>query len=431
MDNNLWRRAAALACLGIAAACPARPVEREATPAPEPAPVAVGDYLRTTDAPSRTALEVASRTFTRPGGPTVTLVGVSHIGERRLYDEIQTLLAGQDVVLYESVKPSGTARPAGGDDEQRAEATTRSMKLLANVADAHRGARGANPASLDALVEFAAGRDPRMREWLSAARIDAWGGDVTYRVEADGSYVLASLGADGRPGGAGAGADLEVAGGAAGDGPALGRPEDGIQAELARALGLEFQLEAIDYGRPNFRSSDMSIDELERALAAKGIDFAVIEGSFAGTSLPGRIAVMFLRLVRAADVFLDGAIADGLKVVLIELLGDEAVLEQSLEQLGPGFGEVIIDQRNQIVIDDLEAITRDEPDVGSVAILYGAAHLPDLAERLGRLGYAPAGDEWHTAFEVDLSRSPMTEQDVRRLRTMIRGMMGGTGRTRR
>ena len=58
--------------------------------------------MRSVEEPGRSmALEIAARTFvsSTPGAPAIVLVGVSHIGEHRLYAGLQSLLEGHDVVL--------------------------------------------------------------------------------------------------------------------------------------------------------------------------------------------------------------------------------------------------------------------------------------------------------------------------------------------
>lgn len=437
--------AAILAATVLAGSVEARPLEKPVPAGPTTAPAgedAVGasphdthethdtrsavpalPYMRSADVPGRSvSLEVAARRFVGASGPKVTLVGVAHVAEESLYRQLQDLLDAHDVVLYESVMPAGAGGAGGTTHTERVASTVSAMRLTGGVIELHRGEQGRYPADLASLNEFAGRRDARLSQWLTAAATDAWGCPVAYSVDEDGRrYVLTSLGADGRPGGDGADGDLEVTN------DTLPRPGlqlvegDNLQSELAAALGLTFQLDGIDYDRPNFRCSDMSMDQLQRAMLAEGLDMGPLEGSLAGSSLPGRIAVFFLRLIRTFDIFVDGMIADALKLILIELFSDEAFLEQSIRQVGEGFERVLIDQRNQVVMDDLRAIVQREHDVKSVAIFYGAAHMPDLAERLAeQLGYQPDGEQWFTAFEVDLTKTVLSPAQVQSLRVMIR-----------
>jgi len=408
--------AVALAVTVTTGAIEARPVE-DAAPS--------GSFMRSVEDPGRmVALEVASRTFVPadPDQPTVALVSVAHIAERELYGQLQAVLDAHDVVLYESVMPAGAGGAGGGTDTERALSTEAVMKFTAGSLYLFRHREQRYPADLSELAEFAGRRDARVAQWLAAAETDGWGRRIAYEVGEGGRrFVLTSLGADRAVGGAGADADIEVTSDTAVN-PEFGADnQDNIQAELAKALGLAFQLDGIDYDRPNFRCSDMSMDQLQRAMKAEGLDMAPLEGSLGGSSLPGKIAVFFLRLIRTLDIFFDGMIADGMKVMLIELFSDNAFMEQSFRQFGEGFERVLIEQRNQIVIDDLRVILERERDVRSVAIFYGAAHMPDMAERLAdQLGYRPHAEEWFTAFEVDLDESAMTPAQLRSLRRMIR-----------
>jgi hypothetical protein len=133
---------------------------------------------------------------------------------------------------------------------------------------------------------------------------------------------------------------------------------------------------------------------------------------------------MMLGLMRFADSLMDGAIADTFKVVMIEMLGDEQFIEKGLGQLGQGFTEVIVEQRNQVAVDDLKTIIEREPEVKSVAILYGAAHMDDLGRRLvEQLGYEPRESHWLKAIEVDLEESVVSARDIHQVRRMMKQVM--------
>ncbi len=412
-EARRWTLAGALGSLVVAAAA---------------AHAADGVYIRSVQpGKSRIGLEVASTTLRRPdgAGPAIVLVGACHVGEKSFYKDLQGVLAAHDVVLYEAVRPPGTGGAGGATDDERVASTRSAMQFVASLAALHRVKREALPADLEALVAFAATLDdPHAPRFLDAALVDAWGHRISFEATCD-DAVVRSLGADAAPGGEGAAADLvepvpaEPAGWLA-----RGRSDGGIQSSLAKALGLAFQLDAMDYDQPSFRSSDLAMDQVQRALDAEGADLEVIE-TLAGTSLLGDVATLMLRLIQVADVFLDGAIADTVKVVLIEMMGDPEMMEMSLDQMGPGLNKVIVGDRNQKVVDDVKVILEREPTVKSIAIFYGAAHMPDLARRLSeQLGYEASGEvAWHTAFEVDMKRSAAGEADLKRMRRMVRIQM--------
>jgi hypothetical protein len=393
-------------------------------------------YLRVVDGEDdRIGLEIATREFVLAGtpGPRVALVAVAHIGERPFYSSLEQLLNQYDVVLYESVLPPGARGPGGDTDEQRVESTRVAMQFVATLIEAYGEDRRAYPDDLAALRQQLAAQDDRLAGWTRAASVDAWGRGVRYEVARDDrgratAFALTSLGADGRTGGEGPAADIVVS---SEDGLAALRLEQGenLQAELAAALGLSFQLEAIDYGRDSWRCSDMAMDEVARELAARGIAFEPLAGALTGSSLPAKVISFLLRLVRMADTFFGGVIADTAKIALIEMLGNDAVMAQALDDMGEGFSEVIVGMRNQVAVDDLKSIMRGEPSVDSVAIFYGAAHMPDLEQRLAALGYRPASPEdeasdvrWLRAIEVDLNSSAVTRRDVEQMRMMMQQM---------
>jgi hypothetical protein len=463
--NGLHGRSTLIGVCGVAALLvTSLAMAQEQTPAPAPPPVASAPdaaveqnekpkpFLRIKEDKGKTiALEIATRDYERAGadGPKVALVGVAHIGDRSFYRAVQKLLDEYDVVLFESVKPEGTGGAGGETDEERIESTKAAMEFVAGLVESHHAKHSVYPADVAALGKFAADYDPRLGHMLNAAMLDAWGRAFVYEhkdIDATGaapvpaqapdagqtpaaerhasdSYSLISLGADGRPGGEGVDGDLALA-----DlgmvSPLPMSKEDNLQGQLADALGLEFQLEALDYNLPNWRCSDMSMDQVNRAFKERGLDFGLLGGTLAGSSLPAKLIGMMLNLMRVADQFLDGAIADTFKVMMIELLSDETLTKQGLAQMGAGFHEVIVVERNQVAINDLKAIIEKEPQIKSVAILYGAAHMADMAQELDeQLGYKPSEETWIPAIEVDLTQSAVTQREINQMRVMLRQMM--------
>jgi hypothetical protein len=370
------------------------------------------------------ALELAARRYARAdgGGPEVCLVSVAHIADASLYSSLQSLLDEFDVVLYESVKPPGAGSPAGENDTERAESTRAAMTFLAGLIAAQANNVAGYPASIGELAERLADEDPRLGEWATQAARDAWGAEVAYHVDGDG-FTLMSYGANGAGGGEGAAADILVTSAEAVPIDPLSG-DDGLQAQLADALGLAFQLQAIDYGRPNFRCSDMTLDQLERSLAARGIDFSELSGTLAGSSFSAQLVNLLLKFVKIVDALTDGRMSDMAKLAMIEVLGNESLTDAALnQQFGKGFADVIVGERNQIVVDDLAALIQAEPEVKSVAIFYGAAHMADFEKRLAeQLQYQPGEARWLPAMTLDLDASALSAIEIAQTRMMLRQM---------
>lgn len=439
--------AAPLALLGVVApAASASASEAAAAAATTAASAATSDptSLRVVNEPGRRiALEVSIRDFAptpagprrpEPEGPIISLVGVTHIGDPAYYAELERLLAEYDVVLYESVAPAGAAGASGDTPAERVRSSLATARFLGRTAAAKSVESGTWPPTPASLVAWFEERDPRITDFLDRATRDAWGRPYDFLpatgIDDDAlpAMIVRSLGADGRPGGSGPDADILVtvtpedreAARAAADGAG-----PGIQAELADALGLAYQLAAMDYDRDNFIPSDMDIDEVNAAMAERGGSLEFIE-TLEGGNLPARVARVMLGVVKLADRLTGGAASTAMKVMLVEMLGDESVIDMSLAQVEPALGEVIVGERNRRVMDDLARVLVERADAGEtggrIAIFYGAAHMPDFEERLERrFGYAPVGEpRWLPAISVDFREAPVSEAQLNQIRAMVR-----------
>jgi hypothetical protein len=306
------------------------PVVEQRTPEP---------YVRICrEVTNRTEFQVALRKFVPPKktGPSIWLMGVSHLGAPDYFVRLQSELEGMTLVLFEGVRPSRR-----------------------------------NQDRLDL------GYDP-------SARRDRDQGNL--------------------------------------------KSAEGLQPALARALGLRFQLEAIDYSRPNFQNSDLSIQELRQLLVEQSTDtrdqgasreFEDLVQAMQGRSLLNaiiRVAIPFL----ATNPGLQGVT----KLALIEILGQMdgnpaniSGLPESAKQMMV----VLLEHRNQRVMDDLRIELARVQKHDSIAILYGVAHMPDMEQRLRtRFHYRPAETRWFTAFDVDSEKAGISEVQIRFLRELLR-----------
>ena len=366
-------------------------------------------------------MDVGMRTFEHVSGegPTITLVGAVHIGARPYYRTLQRMLDNDfDLVLYEGVNPEGTSstRDAELTQSERADRTRNRIRLVAILLEQVKRETGSYPESLDALAESLA-NNHRASTWLETARIDAWGNPLNYIPNDDRSaFRLVSHGSDGRPGGRNHAADLDFAQQRPLNPTELGA-EPGLQARLARTFRLSFQLEEMDEDGEHWVNSDMSIDEINRRVEAAGGDGSMLFGMLDGSGGMMRLAGAMLSLVEA----IPGAAQRG-QLMMMEMLSQVDDLE-SLPGMpgGEALLRVIIRDRNQVVIDDLQSFLSRENPPTRIAVLYGAGHMPDLEQRmLDQLGYRPAEPmRWNTAMRLNLNRAGIPRMEHMMLRAEI------------
>lgn len=210
--------------------------------------------------------------------------------------------------------------------------------------------------------------------------------------------------------------------------------ETSIQHTMASSLGLVFQLSAIDYDRPQFRNSDLSIAQLQQLLAGG----AVAEGG-AGNGKGTKAGREFQELLQVMDgsSFLGMLMHAGLKfigsnpklqamtkVLLIETLGQLKGDMSQLQGVPPEIQrllEVIIIERNKIVMTDLKAEIRAPFAPRSISVFYGAGHMADLEKRLrNELGYRPRGEVWLVALSVNTKASGLSAAELEMMRGLIK-----------
>ena len=114
-----------------------------------------------------------------------------------------------------------------------------------------------------------------------------------------------------------------------------------------------------------------------------------------------------------------------MKLAIVETLGSiEGDVTRLAEASGPGmrkFMRGLLEDRNAIVFRDLRKVLKGKNPPKAIVIFYGAAHMPDLENRLvGKLGFRPDGDEWLAAFGVNPKKAGLSAFEVRLVRKMIR-----------
>ncbi|MBI4605603.1 MAG: hypothetical protein HY721_26865 [Planctomycetes bacterium] len=172
-----------------------------------------------------------------------------------------------------------------------------------------------------------------------------------------------------------------------------------FQRGLKDMLGLEFQLDGIDYSRKNFVHADLDPETFFRMQREKGESIltlmfkAFLKGLEEGAS--GRKPASGLDIVLA---FASKDSKRRLKLIFArELEGMERILAGFEE--GTEGGSVIVVERNKAALKVLRAGI--EAGKKRFGIFYGAGHMPDLEKRLvEELGFKKSREEWVTAWDI-------------------------------
>ena len=160
---------------------------------------------------------------------------------------------------------------------------------------------------------------------------------------------------------------------------------------MAEMFGLAYQLDAMDYAHGHFVPSDMSARQAEKAFAQAGLVM-----DFSGD---------------AGEEGNGGNGGDGGQALMRELGGPGAGVSLGLVRVLAKFVAV---SRNEVVFDDLKQVVALAGPPATVGVFYGAAHLPDMAQRLAdQMGYAPTGEAvWLSAMRADPASTGMPPENV-------------------
>ena len=360
-------------------------------------------------------LQLASRRFVRPGqaGPVVTTYSMSHFADRFFFEKRQEQLDTHDVVLFERANPPGTGRRAYSllkdDDSAWCVSTTKlRLQTLGMLAKAFENREKRNPLSIKDLQTMELGFAS-----LTDLAVDAWGNEFQFHAK-ETTLEIVSLGKDKSSGGEGEDADLLLS--EQEEFPSVVFDRQSEASRIAKLIDLTFQGDGMVHEKPHWRSSDLSIDQVKERLKAQGVSDEILSRTI--TWLPMQIMEPFLGLIqRMPNVKNTG------KRLFIEKMAKFQPPRRNTSNTS-GRDQVIIFDRNQIVIDDLIGIIESEPSVRSVGIIYGGGHMPDLEARLRKLGYQQESMEWTDTITARLPKTVLEKAQWELSRKTISELMG-------
>ena len=173
-----------------------------------------------------------------------------------------------------------------------------------------------------------------------------------------------------------------------------------LQRSLKNLLGLEFQLDTIDYSRKNFVHADMDPETFFRLQEERGESLlslmlrAMLEQWKRQSEGKGSQLTPFHLLAALASKDR----ARTLKLFLATEFGDIEAMIAGVEEGGDGRGSVLLSGRNETAV----RVLRDELARGrkKLGIFYGGAHMQDMEKRVRALGFRKKKESWFVAWDM-------------------------------
>jgi hypothetical protein len=178
-----------------------------------------------------------------------------------------------------------------------------------------------------------------------------------------------------------------------------------IQGLMGDVLGLEFQLDNIDYTRKNLVHADVgSMDELKEKMNGESITPMgnyINEDQLASFKPVLDVSRPILKQILKAFPDLQNSI----KAKFADSLANTDITTK----MSPELRKALLQDRNEIVIKVLNDQLQNHPDHKKLAIFFGGAHMVDLKERLQKMGFKESNKRWMTAWKIEKVES--TEDD--------------------
>jgi hypothetical protein len=178
-----------------------------------------------------------------------------------------------------------------------------------------------------------------------------------------------------------------------------------IQHMMKEVLNLDFQLDDIDYSKPNFVHADMDAETFTKMQEERGETFQQL-----------MLKQLMKAFTKGDDNQKPGEQVDPQKVVdgMIEMFTRPDMERQikvafakqldKMEDTALGLdnpnGSVILTERNKVAMKVLENTVASGKR--RISIFYGAAHMPDMVTRVKEMGFKPVAVEWTTAWDLTI-----------------------------
>lgn len=163
-------------------------------------------------------------------------------------------------------------------------------------------------------------------------------------------------------------------------------------------LDLAGQKDHVDYSQENFVHADLSMEEFKKLQKEK--QESILSFALKNAQNQAKVAgkpVKQPSMIKLLKALVTGN-ADLLKLNIVHTLG------QGDDQIAAFAGKsVIIGDRNEKCLQ----VMNDQIAAGkkNIGIFYGAAHFPDMEDRMVKMGFKKTNQFWMTAWDIDKEKA--------------------------
>jgi|TARA_B110000879_G_scaffold80573_1_gene111858 hypothetical protein len=163
-------------------------------------------------------------------------------------------------------------------------------------------------------------------------------------------------------------------------------------------LDLAGQKDHVDYSQENFVHADLSMEEFKKLQKEK--QESILSFALKNAQNQAKVAgkpVKQPSMIKLLKALVTGN-ADLLKLNIVHTLG------QGDDQIAAFAGKsVIIGDRNEKCLQ----VMNDQIAAGkkNIGIFYGAAHFPDMEDRMFKMGFKKTNQFWMTAWDIDKEKA--------------------------
>ncbi|MBI3837087.1 MAG: hypothetical protein HY288_04030 [Planctomycetia bacterium] len=191
-----------------------------------------------------------------------------------------------------------------------------------------------------------------------------------------------------------------------------------LQNGFKDMLGLEHQLQYIDYTKSNLMHADMSPDDFSKSMADRNESFMSMYFRMMGAALAQQSKLQNQGKSSEFDILMalfDKDRARALKRLMADQFEN---LEGVMSALDGPQGSTIVTERNKVALKKLAEQIADGKK--KIAIFYGAAHLPDMERRLvAEFHLQRATENWFTAWRLDKPAAAPIKPEVNKPRAQV------------